>query len=117
MKTTLIVAVMFAAVLTAEARVGETLAQLKARYGRPDGQSADSIGYNRNGYGWGCFIERGKCVRETYWRADLKPMDEREINGWLVRSGSSWSVTGTNKWTSGDAVAEYKGGTLTITAK
>jgi hypothetical protein len=114
MKTTLIVAVMFAAVLTAEARVGETLAQLKARYGRPDGESPEDIGYNRNGYRWACNLERGKCVRETYWRADLKPMDEREIKSWLVQSVNEWTPDGTNRWVAGGYVAEYKGKALTI---
>jgi hypothetical protein len=114
-----------AAASAALARVGETRAQVQARYGLPDLiMDPDELGNNQARYSFNEFtitiaFVNGRSERERYWKNGQKPLLDEEITLLLaanVGEGTTWKMEKKHLWkrSDGKMVAVFFGDFLDI---
>jgi len=122
MKAPLIIITILALLSTpAYARVGETVKQVEARYGKPQKVFIDRPDLRKLGYGYRglmiiVYFSGGICKRESFGRPDLPKLPRETVNEILAlsaREGTSWQPVlaehGDSYWLSSDkkVVAQF----------
>jgi hypothetical protein len=99
MKTSLVIAVLISLLATsAHARVGETVAQIEARYGRPQRVLHEHGSFRQLGYGYRGFMVAvgyvdGMCKSEGFSRPGVSRLSDADVQQLLALSlapGTTW---------------------------
>ena len=98
MRAPLVITALAVLVTSAYARVGETVKQVEARYGKPqkvfiDRPDLRKIGYGYRGFWVIVYFSGGTSKRESFGRPDLSklpPATVNEILAFSAREGTSW---------------------------
>jgi hypothetical protein len=98
MRASLVITVLALLATSAYARVGETVKQVEARYGKPQKVFIDRPDLRKVGYGYRDFMvivyfSGGISKRESFGRPDLPklpPATVNEILAFSAREGTSW---------------------------
>ena len=123
MKT--LAALVLFALLTARggARVGESLYELKLRYGRPfdvagtDESAIDHASFQRDNYRIEVRLRDGRGVSETITKRDRRDFTLQEVQDLLVDAGfpgAAWRQVNPATWTQRDRTAVWSGRTFTV---
>lgn len=116
MKTPLVIIVSLASLIatSGHARVGETVKQVEARYGKPQKVFIDRADLRKIGYGYRGFMiivyfSGGISKRESFGRPDVPKLPRETVNEILAlsaREGTSWQPVlvehGDYYWVSSD---------------
>ena len=103
----------------AHARIGETVAECKARYGEVKLEDEDQKFYQKSGYTIAIFFnDNGKCCQIHYLKSGEGELTEKEVNAFMNANGKNWKKIKANKtyikWESGGKFAYDTAGTLLI---
>jgi hypothetical protein len=109
MKPYLLLLLLFAFCLPAQARIGETREQVEARLGKPIGYGKNSIFiYQKNDFGIHIRYFLDKVVRILYMKIqDGVPFTSDEVSTLLNNNGTDWKNVKTNQWETPELVADY----------
>ena len=123
MKTMLALALFMLSAAPSQARLGESISELKRRYGQPldvEGTKEARISHYR--FQWYSYnvtvtVREGLSVSEEFTRRDRQDFSLAEVQGLLMDSsepGIRWAVENGNTWKQRDRVATWSQRSLLV---
>jgi len=116
----------FTSVTPGHARLGDSLKDLKRKYGEPiDAESGSEAGADRYSFRWYNYlvtvtVRDGSSVSEEFARADRKEFSLSEVQQLLMESsepGLAWTQTDGSTWKQQDRVATWSARSLMVEEK
>lgn len=126
MKPFLICLLLAISAVPGEARLGETLRDLKRRYGQPfNAEASKETGTDRYTFAWDRYnvtvtVVDGNSVSEEFTRTDRREFTLQEIRGLLVESsdpGLAWTQVDGSTWKQQDRTAAWSARSLLVQEK
>ena len=123
MKTVLVFALFMLLAAPSQARLRESIADLKRRYGQPlDVQGTKEAGISHYRFQWYSYmvevtVREGRSVSEEFTRRDRRDFSLSEIQGLLADSsepGIAWVAEKGNTWKQSDRMATWSQRSLLV---
>jgi hypothetical protein len=125
MKTLLALALCVLLTVPAGARIGESMYELKLRYGRPldvvgtKETEIDHANFQRDNYYIEVKLRDGRSVSESITKRDRRDFTMQEVQDLLVDAGfpgAAWRQVNSMTWTQRDRTAVWSSKTFTVSS-